>query len=68
MLRSGVALEYGDMEELFDLYDELADKFEPVDPVDPVDGDAEARTSHRAELQGQAALFIMIQLFLQYRH
>mmetsp|Transcript_1672 Transcript_1672/g.2561 ORF Transcript_1672/g.2561 Transcript_1672/m.2561 type:complete len:177 (+) Transcript_1672:263-793(+) len=28
----------------------------------PVDGDTDAKTSHRAELQGQAALFIMISL------
>lgn len=35
MLRGGVAFEYGDVEELFDLYNELADKFEPVDPDKP---------------------------------
>jgi hypothetical protein len=32
----------------------------------PVDGTSEARSSHRAELQGQTALFLMISMFLQY--
>ena len=39
MLRGGVAFEYGDVEELFDLYNELADKFEPVDPNKPPEPD-----------------------------
>ena len=32
----------------------------------PVDSDSSTCTSHRAELQGQAALFLMLSLFLQY--
>jgi len=32
----------------------------------PVDGTTASRTSHRAELQGQTALFLMIHLFAQY--
>mmetsp|Transcript_750 Transcript_750/g.1137 ORF Transcript_750/g.1137 Transcript_750/m.1137 type:complete len:528 (+) Transcript_750:190-1773(+) len=31
----------------------------------PVDGDMEARTIHRAELQGQTAIFLMLSLFIQ---
>jgi len=34
----------------------------------PVDGTNEARTSHRAELQGQTAIFLMLSLLVQYFH
>ena len=32
----------------------------------PVDGSTRARTSHRAELQGQTALFVMLSLLMKY--
>jgi len=32
----------------------------------PVDGTTEPRTSHRAELQGQAAIFLMLSIIVKY--